>query len=203
MGVLSHKLRNSAHGGEVIAFYLHFLPGHKFLHQHHLLQSSSWTAHQRVMGHISTGYELKCSRSRRGATQQVLTYLRGLFIFWVQLYFVWRFGVAFHQSSGKSWWRRCSIQHVRIHGLFCSNFLKFYLYCTRIALQPDRSFGWYGVIVYWIIMKNKSYELTRLYWVGIQLNQFEMFEESFKLISRWKQCGFKFETKVCLKTMSK
>ena len=45
--------------------------------------------------------------------------------------------------------------------------------------------------------------LTRLDWVGIRLNQFRMFEERFKLLSRWKQCGFKFETKGCLKTMSK
>ena len=30
-------------------------------------------------------------------------------------------------------------------------------------------------------MKNKSSELTRLDWVGIWLNQFEMFEERFKL----------------------
>ena len=35
------------------------------------------------------------------------------------------------------------------------------------------------------------------------LNQFGMFEERFKLLSRWKQCGFKFETKGCLKTMNK
>ena len=40
------------------------------------------------------------------------------------------------------------------------------------------------VIVYWIDMKNKSYKLTRLYLVGIRLNQFEMFEERFKLLSR-------------------
>ena len=40
------------------------------------------------------------------------------------------------------------------------------------------------LIVYWIVMKNKSYELTRLDWVGIRLNQFEIFEERFKLLSR-------------------
>ena len=55
------------------------------------------------------------------------------------------------------------------------------------------------VIVYWIFMKNKSSELTRLDWVGIRLNQFEMFEESFKLLSRWKQRGFNFETSVVWK----
>ena len=32
------------------------------------------------------------------------------------------------------------------------------------------------LIVYWIVMKNKSSELTRLDWVGIRLNQFGMFE---------------------------
>ena len=52
-------------------------------------------------------------------------------------------------------------------------------------------------------MKNKSSELTRLDWVGIRLNQFGMFEERFKLLSRYKKCGFKFETKGCLKTMNK
>ena len=41
------------------------------------------------------------------------------------------------------------------------------------------------VIVFWIVMKNKCSELTRLDWVGIRLNQFEMFEERFKLLSRW------------------
>ena len=56
-----------------------------------------------------------------------------------------------------------------------------------------------GVIVYCIVIKNKNSELTRLDWAGIRLNQFEMFEESFKLISRWKQCGFKFETRVVWK----
>ena len=30
-------------------------------HQYHRLQSSSWTAHLRVTGHISTGYEPKSS----------------------------------------------------------------------------------------------------------------------------------------------
>ena len=43
-------------------------------------------------------------------------------------------------------------------------------------------------------MKNKSSELTRLDWVGIQLNQFEIFEEHENCLSRRKQCGFKFET---------
>ena len=40
------------------------------------------------------------------------------------------------------------------------------------------------MIVYWIVMKNKSSELNRLDLVGIRLNQFEMFEERFKLLSR-------------------
>ena len=43
-------------------------------------------------------------------------------------------------------------------------------------------------------MKDKSYELTRLDWIGIRLNQFEMFEEHENCLSRWKKCGFKFET---------
>ena len=40
------------------------------------------------------------------------------------------------------------------------------------------------LIVYWIVMKNNSSELTILDLVGIRLNQFEMFEERFKLLSR-------------------
>ena len=67
---------------------------------------------------------------------------------------------------------------------------------TKWCESPD-------MIVYWIVMKNKSSELTRLDWVGIRLNQFVMFEERFKLLLRWKQFGFEFETKGCLKTMNK
>ena len=51
--------------------------------------------------------------------------------------------------------------------------------------------------------EEQEFWMTRLDWVGIRLNQFEMFEERFKLLSIWKQCGFKFETKGCLKTMNK
>ena len=47
------------------------------------------------------------------------------------------------------------------------------------------------VIVYRIVMKNKSSELTRLDWVGIRLNQFEMFEERFKLTIKMKIMWFK------------
>ena len=47
-------------------------------HQLHCLQSSGWTAHQRVTGHISKGHKPKSSGSGRGAIRQVLTYLRGL-----------------------------------------------------------------------------------------------------------------------------
>ena len=38
------------------------------------------------------------------------------------------------------------------------------------------------LIVYLIVMKNNSSELNRLDWVWIRLNQFEMFEERFKLL---------------------
>ena len=44
--------------------------------------------------------------------------------------------------------------------------------------------------MYWIVMKNKSSELTRLDWVGIRLNQFEMFEERFKLSIKIKTMWF-------------
>ena len=49
-------------------------------HQQHHLQSSDCTFHQRVIGHISTGYELKSSGLGGGAILYVLAYLRGLLI---------------------------------------------------------------------------------------------------------------------------
>ena len=39
-------------------------------------------------------------------------------------------------------------------------------------------------------MKNKISELTRLDWVGIRLNQFEIFEECFKLSIKMKTMWF-------------
>ena len=48
-------------------------------HQHHRLQSSGWTSHQRNTGHISTGYEHKYYGSGGGAVQLLLTYLSDLF----------------------------------------------------------------------------------------------------------------------------
>ena len=50
-GVISHKLGNLTHLGESIAFYLCF----------------GWTTHQRITGHIYTGYEPNYSRSGGGA----------------------------------------------------------------------------------------------------------------------------------------
>ena len=47
-------------------------------YQHHRLQSSVWTAHQHVMGHISMGHEPKSSRSDRDTIKIVLTDLRRL-----------------------------------------------------------------------------------------------------------------------------
>ena len=42
--------------------------------------------------------------------------------------------------------------------------------------------------------EEQEFWITRLDWVGIRLNQFEMFEEHEKCLSRWKQCCYKFET---------
>ena len=42
--------------------------------------------------------------------------------------------------------------------------------------------------------EEQEFWITKLDWVGIRLNQFEMFEEYEKCISRWKQCCSKFET---------
>ena len=36
--------------------------------------------------------------------------------------------------------------------------------------------------------EEQEFWMTRLDWVGIRLNQFEMFEEHEKCLSRWKQC---------------
>ena len=49
-------------------------------HQRHCFQSSGWTAHQHVTGHIFTGYDPKCSGSGGGAILLVLTYLCGLLL---------------------------------------------------------------------------------------------------------------------------
>ena len=48
-------------------------------------------------------------------------------------------------------------------------------------------------------MKNKSSEFTRLDWVGIRLNQFEMFEERFKLSIKMKTMWFQFWNSVVWK----
>ena len=48
-------------------------------------------------------------------------------------------------------------------------------------------------------MKNKSSELTRLDWVGIRLNQFEMFEERFKLSIKMKKMWFQVRNSVVWK----
>ena len=36
--------------------------------------------------------------------------------------------------------------------------------------------------------EEQEFWMTRLDWVGIQLNQFEMFEEHENCLSRWKKC---------------
>ena len=58
------------------------------------------------------------------------------------------------------------------------------------------------LIVYRVVMKNKSSELTIIDWVGIQPNQFEMCEAHESCLSRWKQyCS---SWKLCwMKTMYK
>ena len=51
-------------------------------------------------------------------------------------YFVWHFGAEVRQNSKKYRWRRCSIQHVRICDLICSNGL--WLYLTVIKSHDKR-----------------------------------------------------------------
>ena len=51
--------------------------------------------------------------------------------------------------------------------------------------------------------EEQEFWMTRVYWVGTWLNQFEMFEEHENCLSRWKQGCYKFETKGCLETMNK
>ena len=43
-----------------------------------------------------------------------------------RFYFFSRFGAAVPQTLKKSWWRRCSRQHVIIWNLICSNGFRFY-----------------------------------------------------------------------------
>ena len=42
--------------------------------------------------------------------------------------------------------------------------------------------------------EEQEFWMTRLDWVGIRHNKFEMFEEHENCLSRWKQCGFNFVT---------
>ena len=62
-----------------------------------------------------------------------------------------------------------------------SSLTPFFFTIRKLALRTNEI---KRLIVYWIVMKNKSSELTRLDLVGIRLNQFGMFEERFKLLSR-------------------
>ena len=47
-------------------------------HQRHRLQSSGWTAHQRVTGYVSTGYKPKSFGSGGSVLIQVLRHIRRL-----------------------------------------------------------------------------------------------------------------------------
>ena len=66
---LSGKLRNSTHTGKSSPFIYILYYDIQAYHQHHRLQSSVWTAHQRVTGYISTGYEPKSSWSGGGVLE--------------------------------------------------------------------------------------------------------------------------------------
>ena len=63
-GILSQKLRNFTHLGGVIAFYLRSYQGIHLFRQRHCIQSSGWTAHQCVTGHIYTGHWRQSMRTR-------------------------------------------------------------------------------------------------------------------------------------------
>ena len=52
-GVLSHKLRNSSVWGKLSSFTYVLYQDIRLFHQRHHLQSSGWTAHKHVTGHIS------------------------------------------------------------------------------------------------------------------------------------------------------
>ena len=66
-----------------------------------------------------------------------------------------------------------------------------YVLLVKIATGLDSVLDSYEEQEFW---------MNRLDWVGIRLNKFGMFEERFRLLSRWKQSGFKFETSVVWKT---
>ena len=63
-------------------------------HQRHRLQPSGWMDHQRVNGHISTGYEPKSSGPGGGVLIYVLMRIYVVYFCLGRLYFVWRFGTA-------------------------------------------------------------------------------------------------------------
>ena len=50
--------------------------------------------------------------------------------------------------------------------------------------------------------EEQEFWMTRLDWFGIQLNQFEMFEEHENYLSRWKQCCYSWKL-YWMKTMYK
>ena len=65
--ILSHKLINHTYWGVLSPITNVLYQNIHLLHQRHHLQSRAWTAHQCLIGHISTGYETKSSGLGRGA----------------------------------------------------------------------------------------------------------------------------------------
>ena len=90
------------------------------------------------------------------------------------LYFVWRFVNTVSRTSKKSWWRRCSSQHVRICDLICSNGLQLYL--TIIKLHEERIRHLYDIdiIVQIILTLVPLYRVT-IFWPSGRLKKVDPF----------------------------
>ena len=146
-------------GGEVIAFYLRFIPGYTFV-------SPTSSSLVKWLDGPSTrdGTYLYKSWSQIFWVGQscytISTYISTWFIVFFHLYFVRRFGAAVRLNSKKSWWCRCSRQHVRIYDLiFQKNFL---LYPTVLTLHYEQIGHLYDIemfdqiILYLIALPRKN-----------------------------------------------
>ena len=87
---------------------------------------------------------------------------------------MWRFVNTVSRTSKKSWWRRCSSQHVRICDLICSNGLQLYL--TIIKLHEERIRHLYDIdiIVQIILTLVPLYRVT-IFWPSGRLKKVDPF----------------------------
>ena len=146
MGVLSHKFNKLHLYGKVVAFTYVLYCDIWVYHQRHSLQSSGWTAHQRVMRKYFHRLRAQVFRVWRRCYTISINVSTWFIIFLGYLYFVWRFGATFFRTSKNSWWCRCSRQHVRICNLICSKVLQSYL--TVLKLHEERIGHLYDIEIF-------------------------------------------------------